>query len=61
VEGGAELTCLWVAAIGRLLKDTLAFVGWDVLQPDRVSPKMERKTFVVFLWTFLGFLTSSLF
>jgi hypothetical protein len=30
---------------GRLLKETLATIGWDVLHPARVSPKMERKIF----------------
>jgi hypothetical protein len=45
VEGGAELTCSHVVVMGRLLKETLATIGQDVLQPTWVSPKMERKIF----------------
>jgi hypothetical protein len=47
VVGGAELTCLRVATVGRLLKETLATVGRDVLQPARVSPKMGRRGFLL--------------
>jgi hypothetical protein len=45
VARGAELTCLWVAIMCRLLKETLAVVGQDVLQPARVSPRTERRGF----------------
>jgi hypothetical protein len=45
VARGAELTCLWVAIMCRLLKETLAVVGQDVLQPARVSPRTERTGF----------------
>jgi hypothetical protein len=61
VEGGAELTCSWVVAVGRLLKETFATAGRDVLQPAWVSPKMERREFLPkFPWPFLGSLTSLL-
>jgi hypothetical protein len=43
--GGAESTCSWVATVHRLLKETLAVVGRDVLQSARVSPKVERRGF----------------
>jgi hypothetical protein len=33
VVGGAKFTCSHVATMGWLLKDVLAMVGWDVLQP----------------------------
>jgi hypothetical protein len=46
-----EQTCTQVVAMRRLLKQTLATVGWDVLQPTRVSPKMERR---IFTWVFLA-------
>jgi hypothetical protein len=45
VEGGAELTCSQVVAVSRLLKEMLAMVGQDVLQPTQVSPMMERRIF----------------
>jgi hypothetical protein len=35
----------WVVVVGRLLKETLAMVGQDVLQLARVSSKMERNIF----------------
>jgi hypothetical protein len=37
VAGGVELTCSWVATVGRLLKEMLDMVGRDVLQPAQVS------------------------
>jgi hypothetical protein len=43
VVGGVELTCSWVATMGRLLKVMLATVGQNVLQPAWVSPKTERR------------------
>jgi hypothetical protein len=45
LEGGAELTCSWVVAVGRLPKEALAMVSRDVLQPAWVCPKKERKIF----------------
>jgi hypothetical protein len=45
VAGVAELTCSWVATVHRLLKETLAMVDLDVLQPAWVSPKMKRRVF----------------
>jgi hypothetical protein len=38
--------------VGRLLKEMLATVGRDVLQPARVSPKMERRILDEFLRPF---------
>jgi hypothetical protein len=44
--GGVELPCSQVATVHRLLQETLAMVGQDVLQPPRVSPKkLPRLTF----------------
>jgi hypothetical protein len=35
----------------RLLKETLPTLGWDVLQPTLVSPKMKRR---IFTWVSLA-------
>jgi hypothetical protein len=45
VAGGAESMCSWVVIVHRLLKEMLAMVDQDVLQPVSVSPMMERRGF----------------
>jgi hypothetical protein len=53
--------CSQVATMHRLLKETLATVGRDVLQQARVSPKTERRVFLPdFPQPSLGSLTPSL-
>jgi hypothetical protein len=37
-RGGVELTCSQVTTMSRLLKETLAMVHWNALQPTRVNP-----------------------
>jgi hypothetical protein len=37
-RGGVELTCSQVTTMSRLLKETLAMVHWDALEPTRVNP-----------------------
>jgi hypothetical protein len=60
VEGGAELTCSQVAATRCRLKETLVIVDQDVLQPTRLVLRWKGGFLPGFLWSFLGFLTSSL-
>jgi hypothetical protein len=43
--GCVELMYLQIATVHRLLKEMLAMVGRDVLQPARVSPKTDRRGF----------------
>jgi hypothetical protein len=43
VEGDEELTCSQVISMDKLLHDTLALVGWDVLHPPWVSLKERKK------------------
>jgi hypothetical protein len=45
VVGGAKFTCSQGATMDPLRKNVLATVGWDVLQPARVSPEMKRRGF----------------
>jgi hypothetical protein len=62
VAGGAKSTCSWVATVRRLLKETLAMVGRDVLQPARVNSRMEEEvSLLAFPLSSLGHLTPSLF
>jgi hypothetical protein len=60
--GGVELMCLRVATMCRLLKEMLAVVSRDVLQPARVSPKMKQEVFLPnFARPSISLLTPSLF
>jgi hypothetical protein len=43
VEGDEELACSQATSAERLLYDTLASVGWDVLYPPRVRLKERKK------------------
>jgi hypothetical protein len=61
VVGGAEFTCSQVVTMGRLLKEVLAMIGRDVLQPTRVSLETETRGFLPgFPLPFLGSLMPSL-
>jgi hypothetical protein len=59
VEGGMELTCLWVAAVGRLLQETLATVSQDILQPAQARSTTEKRFLLRSIWSFLGSQSSS--
>jgi hypothetical protein len=43
VEDNAAFTCLYLTDAERMLHETLASVGWNILRPIWVSLKKERK------------------
>jgi hypothetical protein len=59
VESDEELACSQVTHTERLLHDTLASAGWDVLHPLGVSLKEQRKSLPVHPWLPLSFLNTS--